>query len=32
VFDNDNRTISWNVVNCYNSATAAVAIKRLNWN
>ncbi|MES1182158.1 MAG: hypothetical protein ABUL60_00010 [Myxococcales bacterium] len=32
VFDNDNRTITWNVVNCYNSATAAVAIKRLNWN
>jgi hypothetical protein len=30
--DNDNRTITWNVTGCYNSATAIVAIKRLNWN
>ena len=29
---NGNRTITWTVVNCYNSATAIVAIKRLNWN
>jgi len=32
VFDNDNRTLTWSLVNCYNSATAIVAIKRLNWN
>jgi len=32
VFDNDDRTITWNVVNCYNSATVAVAIKRLSAN
>jgi hypothetical protein len=30
--DNDSRTISWTVANCYNSATAIVAVKRLNWN
>lgn len=32
VFDNDNRTLTWNVVGCYNSATAIVAIKRLSAN
>ena len=30
--DNDSRTITWTVANCYNSATAIVAVKRLNWN
>ncbi len=29
VKDDDNRTITWNVAGCYNSATAIVAIKRL---
>ena len=32
VFDGDNRTIAWNVTNCFNSATAIVAIKRLSAN
>jgi hypothetical protein len=32
IFDNDNRTLTWNVANCYNSATAIVAIKRLSAN
>jgi hypothetical protein len=26
------RTLTWAVSDCYNSATAGVAIKRLNWN
>jgi hypothetical protein len=29
VIDDDSRTLSWNIVACYNSAMAAVAIKRL---
>ena len=30
--DNDNRTITWSVANCYNSAVALAAIKRLSAN
>ncbi len=32
VYDNDNRTLTWNMTSCDNSAIAMVAIKRLNWN
>jgi hypothetical protein len=32
VIDNDNRTFTWNVTGCENSAIAVVAIKRLNAN
>jgi hypothetical protein len=31
VFDNDNRTITWTVPTCYNTAQVAVAIKRLSF-
>jgi hypothetical protein len=32
VIDDDNRTITWTLANCYNSAIALVAVKRLNAN
>jgi hypothetical protein len=32
VFGNSNRTLDWSFNDCYNSAGAGVAIKRLNWN
>jgi len=32
VFGNTNRTLEWAFTDCYNSAGAGVAIKRLNWN
>jgi hypothetical protein len=32
VFANTNRSLDWSFTDCFNSAAAGVAIKRLNWN